>query len=639
MILDFEIDTLREWLTYSALTFLIVVLVGAVLAGFFSYIFCAIRHGPIEAFYIVGQTGAGVFPDFGRTSPRRVLAIAMLAARDAMRKRIWVSLVVFFVILMYAQWFLDQNSEHPEKIYIAFVMTTTSYLILGLSLFLSTFSLPQEIKDRTIYTIVTKPVRPHEIIIGRILGFAAIGTMMVVIMCFSSLLFVERGLGHSHGLDSELSVVLEDIEANGFWEGQTTFDRHHRHQIRLEPAKKVDDANEKDIITGKTDLVMGHVHTITIEGLGEDAKIIVSPPQEQLVARVPVFGDLGFYDRNGAASNTGINVGEEWAYRGYIEGGTLGKFEYNFSDVTQARFPNGLPVELNLSIFRTHKGVITRGVLGTITLVSTNPDSEFVESAPIHFNAKEYVIDRRDIAPEIEARRRSDGKVVKVNLFDEFVNDGNLQLVIQCSERGQYFGSAKRDVYLRAADQSFRLNFVKGFTGIWLQMLVVMTFGVAFSTFLSGPIAMLVSSGMIVLGMCRDFIDQVLGGVLRKFDVLQRLIDPVLRGQELEGVAEGGGPVESIVRIVTQQNVMVELDAMPGITRVLEYLDIAVMTVMYAVANGLPDLSRYNNSAFVAQGFNVDNGLLIQQFITTAAFCFVLTVVSYFCLKTREIAA
>jgi hypothetical protein len=60
---------------------------------------------------------------------------------------------------------------------------------------------------------------------------------------------------------------------------------------------------------------------------------------------------------------------------------------------------------------------------------------------------------------------------------------------------------------------------------------------------------------------------------------------------------------------------------------------------MYAVSSGLPDISWFDNATFVAQGFNVETALLIQQGLTTFAFCMVLTVISYFCLKTREIAA
>ncbi|MEO1972729.1 MAG: hypothetical protein ABGX07_14300, partial [Pirellulaceae bacterium] len=556
-------------------------------------------------------------------------------AKEAMRRRVWVSLVVFFIVLLYAQWFLDQGSEHPGKLHIAFVMTATSYLVLGLSLFLSTFSLPDDIKNRTIYTVVTKPVRPNEIVMGRILGFAGIGSLLILVMCLASLAFVVRGLHHTHTLSSDLNIILQDIETDGFWQGQTTFDHHHRHSIRLE-RKTIDG---ESVIEGQTDLAMGHVHTVQVTGDGEDARVIISGPEDQLLARVPMFGELSFFARDGKPSKEGINVGEEWGYRGYIEGGSLGRFEFDFPDVKAKDFPDGLPFELNISVFRTHKGTITRGILGTISLVNIDPNSEYVQSSPIHFNATEFVVDKKFIPRKIGARNRKTGEIDEIDLFDELVSDGKLRVVIQCSERGQYFGAAQRDVYLRAADQPFWSNFIKGFMGIWLQMLIVTTLGVTFSTLLSGPVAMMVSSGVIVLGLCRGFIDQVFGGVLDKNNVLSFLRGIVMREHELEGVAHGGGPLESIIRIPSQQNVMIDLDAMPWLTNIVQFVDIGLMAVMYAVANGLPNLGRLNNSVFVAQGFNVDNSLLAQQCLTTAACCSVLIVISYFCLKTREIAA
>ncbi len=69
-------------------------------------------------------------------------------------------------------------------------MTGTSYLVLLLGLFLSCFSLPTDIKNKTIHTIATKPVRSTEIILGRILGFTAVGTMLLVAMGLLSYVFV-----------------------------------------------------------------------------------------------------------------------------------------------------------------------------------------------------------------------------------------------------------------------------------------------------------------------------------------------------------------------------------------------------------------------------------------------------------------
>ncbi len=48
-----------------------------------------------------------------------------------------------------------------------------------------------------------------------------------------------------------------------------------------------------------------------------------------------------------------------------------------------------------------------------------------------------------------------------------------------------------------ANDASVELNFIKGYFGIWLQMVLVIAFGVMFSTFLSGPVAMIATLGAL----------------------------------------------------------------------------------------------------------------------------------------------
>lgn len=57
------------------------------------------------------------------------------------------------MILLFAGWFLDTSSDEPAKLYLSFVLTSTSYLVLAMALFLSAFSLPIDLRNRTLHTI------------------------------------------------------------------------------------------------------------------------------------------------------------------------------------------------------------------------------------------------------------------------------------------------------------------------------------------------------------------------------------------------------------------------------------------------------------------------------------------------------
>ena len=168
-------------------------------------------------------------------------------------------------------------------------------------------------------------------------------------------------------------------------------------------------------------------------------------------------------------------------------------------------------------------------------------------------------------------------------------------------------------MYLRARDASFALNFVKGYFGIWLQMMLVIALGVMFSTFLSGPVAMLATLGALLGGFFSDF--------------MYRLAT---------GQTYGGGPFESFIRMLTQQNVTSEME--PGLrTTVAKTLDQAAEVGLRVMATILPDFGHFSFAEYVASGFNISGDTLLT--FTCRAFAFVLPVfvAAYLCLKNREV--
>ena len=55
-------------------------------------------------------------------------------------------------------------------------------------------------------------------------------------------------------------------------------------------------------------------------------------------------------------------MGKEWTYRSYIEGGGLAAMVWTFDGITPEAFPDGLPIELNISVYRTYTGEIAKGL-------------------------------------------------------------------------------------------------------------------------------------------------------------------------------------------------------------------------------------------------------------------------------------
>ncbi len=600
----------------------VAVLVLAMLLGLLvGYVVSAARYGPGEAFYAVATTVRDlVVRDLPGTALRRVFALAKLAFMEAIRRKVLFVFGLFMILLLLAGWYMETESDDPARLYISFVLTTTNFLMLLLGIFLSCFSLPNDIKSRTIYTIVTKPVRPTEIVLGRILGFTAVGTLLLVPMAVASYGFVVRGLDHSHDV-----ADLQEGEA-GVVRGETTYDRNHSHTFEL-------DADGE----GSTDLQRGHQHVV----VRRDGKVIIGPPEGSLRARVPHYGSVEFLDRQGLVAEKGIDVGYEHRdggygsaglsrligktietrkiEHGYIEGGTLCAAILTFDNVTQSRYPNGyLPLDMRLRIFRTLKADIVTPIRGTITL--RNPYNPQIESEPIGFYTKEYLVDEKEIPIEIAGNDGTENRTL--NVFDDLCNEnGQLELVIRCLDRGQYLGLTKGDVYFRPAESSFPWNLCKAYISIWLQMIMMISFGVMFSTMLSGPVAMVATIVVALLGFLAESVHDT-----------RYYID---RGQTM-----GGGPVESLIRTVKQDSLTTELDVQEVPMKIIRGVDNVIVYTLDAIVTALPNLPKMLGTAeYVAGGFDIIGGLLLRHCVATFGYVMLAFFVGYFFLKTREIAA
>ena len=201
------------------------------------------------------------------------------------------------------------------------------------------------------------------------------------------------------------------------------------------------------------------------------------------------------------------------------------------------------------------------------------------------------------------------------DLFEDLVTpDGRLEIWLQCLEPGQHFGAAQPDLYLRAGDASVAFNFVKGFYGIWLQVVIVTSFGVMFSTFLSGAVAMVATIGVLIAG----FFTEYLAGLGH-------------------GEVIGGGPFEAFRRLVNQDNVMTELA--PGLgTDVVVLTDRLFQPAMIAISSVLPPFDEFGCAGFVANGFDIPPDFILTRTFMALAFFVPLFIIGYLFLRNREVA-
>jgi ABC-type transport system involved in multi-copper enzyme maturation permease subunit len=542
------------------------------------------------------------FQDLGRLSGRRMWALARLSFKEAIRRRVLWVFCALFLVPLFAGWFLEYKPEDQVRNYVHVISFAMTVLFLVTAALIASFSLPADIKNQTIHTIVTKPVERFEIILGRFIGYTLLMSLVLLVA---------------------------------------------------------------------TTLSLGYM----VREIDEEAK------KETLRARVPVRGDLRF---EGAQGFKGDSVGREWEYRRYIAGGpgSPHRAVWSFRDP-----PGGLAsrnknirCEFTFDIFRTSKGRPEdegKGVFATLQFHSwqwnpadgsaleryrkeleqmrtqPNLENELAQKYPDYAKSLDAQVQDREISP---AERRE--FLIKNDLAEKYgyydipsktvydyhtmfvfvppglfkksldgadkrpadvTNPGTkvapVEVRVKCESPSQYLGMAKYDLYLLDSESKFWLNFFKGAVGLWLRMCVVIGLAVTASTYLSGVIAFLATMFIYLLGFFHDFVREL-----------------------AENKVPGGGPMESLVRLVTKENLITPLESSPG-ANLAQGSDQGFRFLFRVIQYILPDVDRFDWTDHVAEGFNISAETMVLTLLVLVGYLIPCGLLAYYLMKSREVAA
>jgi len=502
-----------------------VFLVVALLAALVISLMTRGMSGPSR---VIGRLRDG-FVDMTSLSGRRIGALAMLTFKEAIRRKALMVFVVFAILFMFAGWFLSDTTARMDlqvKVYVSFVLTAVAWLTLPVVLLLSCWGIPEDIRLRSWHTVVTKPVHRSEVVIGRILGFVGIGTLVLAVMGIVGYVWIKRQV-----------------------------------------------------------------------------------PPDALICRVPVYGKMHFTDRSGNAKDSagnaikGINVGDIWEFRGYIEGATKSSavWEFDVGAPTDA-----LTLESRFEAFRTHKGYVDRRLLCRI----------LIQKDDLRVPVKTYELaEFTQNVTTIPRKLTHEDKTY--DLFDDLVTDGKLQIAVQCLDSGQYIGMAQSDLFIRLPDRSFASGFFKAVFGIWLMSVLVITLGVTASCFVKGPVATLLTFSLLIVGQgFREFMMKMVAG------------RELLRG-----------PIESWYRLFTHMN---QMTALPDsvLTSTITTVDQFFLNALWVVQNIVPNFAPYRMSPYVANGFDVPwSAAVLPSVMITLGYLIPCLLIGYYSLTLRELEA
>jgi ABC-type transport system involved in multi-copper enzyme maturation permease subunit len=124
----------------------------------------------------------------------RIAYIASNTFREAVRDRVLYNLIAFALLLSGAAILVGQISIDIERLVVVNLgLTAVSLFGVVIAIFIGIGLVSKEIEKRTLYTVLSRPVRRWEFIVGKFFGLAAtlvVNTFFMAIGVFGALLYV-----------------------------------------------------------------------------------------------------------------------------------------------------------------------------------------------------------------------------------------------------------------------------------------------------------------------------------------------------------------------------------------------------------------------------------------------------------------
>ena len=165
-------------------------LMSVIAAGGFDYFIQNAGFAIGVAIVLVGAVYG--LSDIARLNPIRVWAISSVSFTESIRRRVlWITPVAILGVLVVAQFLDPVDPQDAIRQTTKVCLFATGLLVVVSAIILACTNLPKEIENRVIYTIVTKPTTRLEIVLGKIVGFARVSVVIILIMGVFTLAYLK----------------------------------------------------------------------------------------------------------------------------------------------------------------------------------------------------------------------------------------------------------------------------------------------------------------------------------------------------------------------------------------------------------------------------------------------------------------
>ncbi len=520
--------------------------------------------------------------DIARWRWRRIYAIAKLSFKEAVRRKIvWVFLLIALVFLFPARWFSSQQvkPEDDLKNTISVISIAMTGLFVLIALLLSSFSIPTDVKNQTIHTIVTKPAERFEIVIGRFLGYVALLTAALAVVTGASVMMIAASNIDPASRDESMKARVPIYGVFDFSKERSGAGG----QIERQAFTGIDVGREYSY----RKYIAGH------EQSPHRAIWSFIDPDDltSLAERDAVTMEFAFdiYRTTKGEENKGVSCDFEvitWKWDPAREDEFNKKIRGagNAQPSDEARWKTANEVAEEFGRYE-YKGI----------------------------QVFDYHTNKLDLPPGLFKNALS-GKPGKGSQLQSHQGPAYVQIKVRCTTPSQLVGVAPLDLYLLEREGVFWVNFFKNAIGLWCRLCIVIALAVAVSTYLAGVVTFVTVLVLFLLGYFLDFIRSLAAGI-----------------------NQGGGPLESFARLVKGTTVAGELDKTPT-TQVALFGDDIFRWLLRRVINVIPDTDRFTWSNYLAQGFSIQPDFILLNLLLLFAYLLPWAVLAYYLMRSREVA-
>jgi ABC-type transport system involved in multi-copper enzyme maturation permease subunit len=121
---------------------------------------------------------------------RSIWAVAKNTVKQALRMKIAAVFIVLLLILLPVMGVSltgDGTLKGRLQTFVSYGLSLTSFLLCLLTIVVSIYSLSSDIKQRQIYTVITKPIRRFQLVLGKFLGVILLDVFLLLL--FSALIY------------------------------------------------------------------------------------------------------------------------------------------------------------------------------------------------------------------------------------------------------------------------------------------------------------------------------------------------------------------------------------------------------------------------------------------------------------------